>query len=128
MSFIDQLRDARVYDLGQPYFVGMPHFPTHPPYLFSLTKGHGDLVLKNGASSSAESIALGGHVGTHIDALCHFSCGGRFFGGVEAESIQSVDKGFSALGSPPCRQSCGAACCSMSQGTWASMCCPRISW
>ena len=98
MSFIDQLRSARVYDLGQPYFVGMPHFPTHPPFLFSLTKGHGDIVLKNGASSAAEAITLGGHVGTHIDALCHFSCGGRFFGGVEAESIQSVDRGFSSLG------------------------------
>lgn len=98
MSFIDQLRSARVYDLGQPYFVGMPHFPTHPPFSFSLTKGHGDLVLKNGASSSAEAITLGGHVGTHIDALCHFSCGGRFFGGVEAESIQSMDRGFSELG------------------------------
>jgi hypothetical protein len=38
MSFIEQLKAARVYDLGQPYFVGMPHFPTHPPFLYSLTK------------------------------------------------------------------------------------------
>ena len=98
MTFIDQLVSARVYDLGQPYFVGMPHFPTHPPFLYSLTKLHGDLVLKNGASSSAESIALGAHVGTHIDGLCHFSCGGLLYGGVEASGIQSVDRGFTAMG------------------------------
>ena len=22
-----------VYDLAQPYFTGMPHHPTHPPFL-----------------------------------------------------------------------------------------------
>ena len=81
MNLIDQLCAARLYDLGQPYFVGMPHFPTHPPFLCSLTKEHGDIVLKNGGSSAAESIALGSHVGTHIDALSHFSCGGHFYSG-----------------------------------------------
>lgn len=86
MSFIEQLKAAKVYDLGQPYFAGMPRFPTHPPFLSSLTKGHGDIVLKNGASSAAESIALGSHVGTHIDALCHFSCGGHFYGGASIAS------------------------------------------
>ena len=98
MTIIDQLRTARIYDLGQPYYVGMPHFPTHPPFSYSLTKQHGDIVLKNGASSAAEMITLGGHVGTHIDALCHFSCGGKFYGGVEAESIQSMGGGFTQLG------------------------------
>ena len=88
---IEQLANARLFDLAQPYFVGMPHFPTHPPYLFSLNKRHGDLVTKSGASSAAETITLGGHVGTHIDALCHFSCGGKMFGGIEVEPIQSYD-------------------------------------
>jgi kynurenine formamidase len=60
---------ARVYDLGQPYYVGMPHHPVHPPYLFGLVKAHGDAVLDNGASSASEALTLGGHVGTHIDAL-----------------------------------------------------------
>jgi kynurenine formamidase len=71
-----------IYDLGQPLFPGMPHFPTHPPFTFSLTKLHGEMVLETGASSSAESISLGGHVGTHIDALAHFSCDGKLHGGV----------------------------------------------
>jgi kynurenine formamidase len=71
-----------IYDLGQPYFVGMPHHPAHPPFLRSLNKLHGESVLPNGASSSSETITLGGHVGTHIDALSHFSCDGKMHGGV----------------------------------------------
>lgn len=86
---LDALRNARIYDLGQPYFVGMPHHPMHPPFLFSLTKMHGDYVLPNGGSSASESLALGGHLGTHIDALCHFSCGGKLYGGHDAASAQS---------------------------------------
>ena len=72
---------SNVYDLGQPLFPGMPHFPTHPPFLFCLTKLHGEMVLPSGASSSADTITLGGHVGTHIDALSHFSCDGKLHGG-----------------------------------------------
>lgn len=91
------LREARVYDLAQPYFVGMPHYPTHPPFLFSLTKKHGDLIAESGMSSAAEAITLGGHVGTHIDALCHFSYGGKMHGGIEAEPIQSYGDGIREL-------------------------------
>jgi len=73
---------SKVYDLGQPFFVGMPHHPAHPPYLYSLNKLHGEFVLDNGASSSSETVTLGGHVGTHIDALTHFSCDGKMHGGL----------------------------------------------
>jgi kynurenine formamidase len=88
-ELIDHVRQSKVYDLAQPYFVGMPHYPTHPPFLFGLTKKHGDLVAEGGVSSAADSIALGSHVGTHIDALCHFSCGGKLYGGMEAGLVQS---------------------------------------
>jgi kynurenine formamidase len=74
---------AKVYDLGQPYYPGMPHFPGHPPFLFTLNKLHGELVLENGASSASETVTLGGHVGTHLDALAHFTCGGKLHGGIE---------------------------------------------
>ena len=84
---------AKVYDLAQSYFVGMPHYPTHPPFLFSLTKKHGDLVTETGVSSAADAIALGSHVGTHIDALCHFSCGGKLHGGTTASAVQSDSGG-----------------------------------
>ena len=89
--------DAKVYDLAQPYYPGMPHYPTHPPFLFGLTKKHGEVLFKDGASSAAESIALGGHVGTHIDALNHFSCGGVLFGGRRAEDVQSYTEGVNHL-------------------------------
>jgi kynurenine formamidase len=88
-ELLGRLREAKVYDLAQPYFAGMPHYPTHPPFLFGLTKKHGDLVAEGGVSSAADAIALGSHVGTHIDALCHFSCGGKLHGGMEATAVQS---------------------------------------
>jgi kynurenine formamidase len=96
-SLFELARNARVYDLGQPYFTGMPHHPAHAPFLYSLAKKHGDLVTPAGTSSASEAIALGGHVGTHIDALCHFSCGGRLHGGAVAEQVQSYAKGFTTL-------------------------------
>lgn len=94
-QLLKALDGARVYDLSQPYFIGMPHFPTHPPFLFSLNKAHGDLVLANGGSSAAETLTLGGHVGTHIDALCHYSCGGKLYGGLEPK--QGYGEGISQL-------------------------------
>lgn len=96
-ELLEAIRRRKVYDLAQPYFVGMPHFPTHPPYLFGLTRKHGDMLLEGNASSSAEAIALGGHVGTHIDALCHFSCDGKLHGGIQASAVQSDHGGFSEL-------------------------------
>ena len=95
---LDALAGARVtsykiYDLGQPYFAGMPHHPSHPPYLFGMVKQHGDYRGPAGNSSASDALALGSHVGTHIDALCHFSCGGKLHGGAEAEENQSATGG-----------------------------------
>src|SRR5215471_6037988 len=87
------LARARVFDLAHPYFSGMPHYPTHPPFLFGLTKRHGDIVGPAGNSSAADAIAMGSHVGTHIDALCHFSCGGALHGGHAVEDLQSYGGG-----------------------------------
>src|SRR5205823_3993976 len=92
-ALLNAIRGARVFDLAQPYFAGMPHFPTHPPFLFGLTKKHGDMVGPAGHSSAADAIAMGSHVGTHIDALCHFSCGGRLFGGEDVDQLQSYTVG-----------------------------------
>jgi kynurenine formamidase len=91
------LRGARTYDLAQPWFVGMPHNPTHPPFLFSLTKKHGDRLAPGDVSSASDAIAFGGHVGTHMDALCHFSVRGKLHGGVEAAGAQSWSEGIGHL-------------------------------
>lgn len=80
-------RGARIVDLAQPCYAGMPHWPTHPPFACARTKEHGDYLLPGGASSAAELIALGTHTGTHIDALCHFSRNGRMHGGRGERSL-----------------------------------------
>jgi kynurenine formamidase len=98
MTLIEQLQQAEVFDLSQPYYVGMPHHPAHPPFLYGLTKRHGDICFDGGGSSAAESIALGSHVGTHIDALAHFSKDGKMHGGVEAEPFQSYGGGLGRHG------------------------------
>lgn len=90
---IPDLSACRIVDLAQPYYTGIPHHPAHPPFLYGLNKKHGDYVNPGGASSASEGIALGAHVGTHIDALCHFSCDGRMFGGVEAAPVQTYAGG-----------------------------------
>ena len=92
-TLFDLLASAKVYDLAQPYFTGMPHHPSHPPFLFSLVKSHGEYIGPIGNSSASDAIALGSHVGTHIDALCHFSCGGKLHGGQEAADLQSYGGG-----------------------------------
>lgn len=87
------LSGCRAIDLAQPYYVGAPHHPSHPAYLYSLNKKHGDYVNPGGASSAADAIALGTHVGTHIDAFCHFSSNGRLHGGIDAAEVQSYGGG-----------------------------------
>lgn len=93
-DLLQRLHECRTIDLAQPYYVGMPHHPNHPPYLYGLSKAHGESSHK-GVSAAAESIALGGHVGTHIDALCHFSLRGKLFGGIDAIACQSYGSGLS---------------------------------
>jgi len=88
----------RIFDLSQEWRIGMPHWPTHPPFLYSLSKGHGDIVLEGGVSSAAEVMTLGGHLGTHIDALGHFSRHGRLHGGIAAAANQSFEYGLAAAG------------------------------
>jgi kynurenine formamidase len=83
----------RTIDLAQPYFTGMPHYPLHAPYLYSLSKKHGEHVNPGGSSSAAEAIALSTHVGTHIDALCHYSSNGKLHGGEDTSGVQTYAGG-----------------------------------
>jgi kynurenine formamidase len=92
-NLLEILAGARVFDLAQPYFVGMPHHPSHPPFLFGLVKQHGEFIGPIGNSSASDALALGSHVGTHIDALCHFSCGGKLYGGHDVAAAQSYRRG-----------------------------------
>ncbi len=92
-DLISAINCRRAIDLAQPYYTGIPHHPSHPPFLYGLNKKHGDYVNPGGGSSASEAIASGTHVGTHIDALCHFTCNGKLFGGEDVASVQTYAAG-----------------------------------
>ena len=96
-SIWEQLKHARIIDLSQPMFRGMPQSPNHTPFRMVLDRRHGDIVTQSGGSASNEIIVTGAHVGTHIDALAHVSFQGKLFGGIDANSVMN-HMGFSKLG------------------------------
>jgi kynurenine formamidase len=67
---------------------GMPQSPNHPEYRHALPRRHGDMTRADGGSAANDLIVTGGHVGTHIDALCHVSHDGRLHGGHDAVAAQ----------------------------------------
>jgi kynurenine formamidase len=89
---------GRVYDLGQPYHPGMPHHPNHPPFAFTLTKKHGDILYPGGISAANCLFTTGGHTGTHLDSLGHISRKGKLYGGVKAGRVQCYRSGLKAMG------------------------------
>lgn len=74
------IKTGRVYDLGMDYYVGMPHHPNHPPFTFSLTKVHGDMVYPGGVTAANCMFSTGGHTGTHMDAHGHIAVDNNVFG------------------------------------------------
>ncbi|MEU5882480.1 cyclase family protein [Spirillospora sp. NPDC047279] len=89
--------NGRVLDLAQPLRKGMPQSPNHPPFRMALERRHGDMTRADGGSAANEVIVLGGHVGTHVDALAHVSQDGLLHGGVRPADVTSHD-GFAELG------------------------------
>ena len=88
---------GKVYELGHPLEPTMPVSPNHPGFRMALLRRHGDMVRADGGSASNEMIVMGGHTGTHLDALAHVSQAGRMYGGVDAAQAQ-VGGRFSTLG------------------------------
>jgi kynurenine formamidase len=87
-SVLASLAAGQVYDLAQTLRAGMACSPNHPGFRMALQRRHGDQNRADGTSSASELIVTGGHVGTHIDALSHFSDGGCLHGGVDAADAQ----------------------------------------
>src|SRR5437660_12290815 len=100
-TLAEQLRRARVYDLEQPRFRGMPIHPAHlPGYFYALHRRHGDTYKPktDGPRSSASGVlTMMEHSGTHIDALCHQACGFQLYGGVPVGEVET-SAGFTQLG------------------------------
>ncbi|MED7925981.1 cyclase family protein [Nonomuraea sp. LP-02] len=84
---------STVYDLAHRLHTGIPHHPNHPPYSFTLTKRHGEVMYPDGVSAAAEMITTGGHVGTHMDGFAHVSRFGRIYGGLDVTENQSYAEG-----------------------------------
>jgi len=83
MRLLDYLAEhpVRVVDLGQPLFDGAPSSPSHPGFRSEQVTRHGDVIRADGMTGASEKFAFGGHVGTHVDALCHVAVDGKVFGG-----------------------------------------------
>jgi len=101
MTLIERLSRARVFDLEQPRFAGMPVHPAHKPgYFYGLHRRHRDSYRpdQHGPRSGASGVlTMMEHSGTHIDALCHQACDLKFHGGVDVDAIERSD-GYRALG------------------------------
>src|SRR4051794_36311360 len=101
MSLIDSLQTARVYDLEQPRYAGMPIHPAHRPgYFYALHRRHRDNFQPDahGPRSSASGVlTMMEHTGTHIDALSHQACDLILCGGVPVERVETP-AGFKELG------------------------------
>ena len=100
-AFAAQLAAARVLDLEQPRFAGMPTHPAHKPaYFYGLYRRHRDTyrpASEGPRSGSSGVLTMMEHSGTHIDALCHQAYDLTMFGGVRVDEAESMS-GFSALG------------------------------
>jgi kynurenine formamidase len=100
-SWIDSFLSARVYDLEQPRFAGMPIHPAHHPgYFYALHRRHRDTyrpAVQGTRSSASGVLTMMEHSGTHLDALCHQANKLRMFGGVEVDKAETP-AGFSQLG------------------------------
>jgi hypothetical protein len=70
-ALIEQLKSARVYDLEQPRFAGMPIHETHRPgYFYGLHRRHRDTYnpSAHGPRSGASGVLhMMEHSGTHIE-------------------------------------------------------------
>src|SRR5579883_2298225 len=92
-SLAERLRAARVYDLEQPRFAGMPIHPSHRPgYFYALHRRHRDTYHpeSDGPRSGASGVlTMMEHSGTHIDALCHQACALTLFGGIPSDEAET---------------------------------------
>jgi kynurenine formamidase len=97
-SINDLLNKGRVYDLGQDIFPGMPHHPNQPPFGYTLLKKHGDITLEEERISFCSDVfMMGGHTGTHLDAVAHVACNNRVYNDVDITDFQDYQNGLKLM-------------------------------
>lgn len=101
-DLISQLASAKLYDLEQPRFAGMPSLPVlTPPYAYTLHRRHTDTYApaQHGPRSGATGmIVTTDHFGTHIDAVCHQADEMKLFGSLAVAPGGETPAGFTQLG------------------------------
>ena len=99
------VRHGQLFDLSHVIEFGAPRYePVQTPYLLlGAPNWQGALRRRrqagatNDAGSNLERIEMTTHVGTHIDALGHFTVGSEMYGGNDANEV-STDFGLLKLG------------------------------
>ena len=101
-SLFEELSKLKIHDLSQPLFDGVPVHQADPPFVSAPYRSHEGTAkyFEEGFAYALELIVTSMHSGTHIDAPCHMSKGGRLFGDIPVEEVsKSQNHGqFSRLG------------------------------
>lgn len=93
-----RLAGGQVFELSMDLYQGMPHHPVHPPFLYSMVRQHGTVKYAEGVSSANDVFVCGGHSGTHIDSLGHFTRDMTLRDGHRAADVQSLQGGLKVFG------------------------------
>jgi len=109
LSALKTVRDGRIIDMSHTIEMGAPRIaPGQTPYVMTASStSHGSIRRRrrmgatNDAGSNLERMELTTHVGTHIDALGHFTIGDRMHGGYSAAATVD-DFGLFNLGIEHC--------------------------
>ena len=105
LAALSLVRTARIYDLSHVISAASPYMaPNQTPFLLSMfatwrdsLKRRRKLGFRNDAGVNLERMELTTHVGTHIDALGHFTIGHRLYNGLDANETVT-DWGLERLG------------------------------
>ena len=105
LAALQSVREGRVYDVSHEIGAGAPFMaPNQTPFLLSIWASWRDSIKRrralgatNDAGANVERIEMTAHVGTHIDALGHFSKGDRLYNGLSAADTVT-DWGLERLG------------------------------
>lgn len=105
LAALSLVKEGRVFELDQLIHSGSPHFDKiQPPFLMSMWSRAESVIrslrhkgVKNAPGVNLESVHMTFHVGTHIDALGHFTAADEMFGGYRVDEVVG-DLGLKALG------------------------------
>src|SRR5215475_15255899 len=105
LSALHSIATGQVYDLSHEISPAAPYMaPNQTPFLLSIWASWRDSIKRrrkigavNDAGANVERIEMTAHVGTHIDALGHFSKGDRLYNGLSAADTVT-DWGLERLG------------------------------